>query len=94
MGAHVAGPVTNSREAIQAIECEMLHGALLDGNLQGEPVADIAAALARRQIPFIFVSGYGSEHLPAGFQHVPVVGKPFDHRLLIEIGQDLFSPAC
>lgn len=62
----------------------LLDGALLDANLHGEMVDGIAAALARRKVPFLFVSGYGRENLPQGFAHVPVVGKPFEPDALIE----------
>jgi hypothetical protein len=37
---------------------------LLDGNLCGQPVDDIAAALAREKVPFVFITGYGRQSLP------------------------------
>ena len=35
--------------------------ALLDANLGGEPVDEVAAALTRRGIPFAFATGHGRE---------------------------------
>jgi len=38
---------------------------------------DIAAALTRRNIPFVFVTGYGREALPESFGQSSVLTKPF-----------------
>jgi hypothetical protein len=48
-------------EALQMQKHASFDGALLDGNLRGQKVDEIAAALTRRNIPFLFVSGYGPE---------------------------------
>lgn len=83
-GAQVAGLASSADEAIRLIEASSPDGALLDANLHGEVVDDIAAELTRRKVPFLFVSGYGRENLPRDFVHVPVVGKPFVPDALIE----------
>ena len=51
--------------------------ALLDGNLKGEPVDEVAALFDSLSVPFCFVSGYGRENLPQGFDHAPLIEKPF-----------------
>ena len=51
-GVAVEGPVGSVEDALRAIENALIDGALLDANLRGEPVGDIAAALTRRNIPF------------------------------------------
>ena len=51
--------------------------AFLDGNLHGHPVQEVASALTKSGTPFVFVSGYGRESLPAGFAHIDIIGKPF-----------------
>ena len=71
-------------EALQALESGAFDGAVLDANLHGLPVDDIAAALTRRNIPFVFVTGYGQVGLPASFKHTPVVAKPFNDRQLLD----------
>lgn len=88
-GAEVARPVGTEKEALLAIEQGRFDGALLDANLHGRPVDEIAAALTRHNIPFIFVTGYGREGLPTSFQHVPVLGKPFSDQELIEAAADM-----
>jgi phosphoglycolate phosphatase-like HAD superfamily hydrolase len=50
---------------------------LLDANLRGEPVGDVAAALTRRNIPFVFVTGYGRQALRESFARATVLTKPF-----------------
>lgn len=70
----IAGSVA---AALQNIAQSQFDAALLDGNLQGSPVDEIAAALTRAQIPFAFVSGYGKQNLPSSFASVTVVTKPF-----------------
>jgi hypothetical protein len=59
------------------IEETGLDGSLLDGNLHGKPVGDIAAALVRKRVPFLFVTGYGRDALPEGFGKVAILSKPF-----------------
>jgi hypothetical protein len=57
---------------------------LLDGSLHGSPVDEIAAALTRRKVPFLFVTGYGRESLPQAFRNVAMLSKPFSAQQLIE----------
>jgi signal transduction histidine kinase/DNA-binding response OmpR family regulator len=82
--ALVLGPVAAVSDALRIIEKDELDGALLDANLRGQPAGDIAAALTRKGIPFVFVTGYGREALPASFAHARVLKKPFIERELLE----------
>ncbi|MGK9055696.1 response regulator [Neorhizobium petrolearium] len=51
--------------------------AVLDVNLAGQPSFPIAEILQKRQIPFIFSTGYGIDGLPQEFATRPAIGKPF-----------------
>lgn len=82
-GMSVAGLAATPDEAMAAIAGTVADAVLLDGNLQGALVDDVAAALVARNIPFLFVSGYGREHLPIGLDSVMVIEKPFDPRTLL-----------
>lgn len=82
-GLAVVGPAGNVGDALKAIEQEVVHGALLDAHLAGEPVGCIADALQARGIPFAFVSGYGREQLPAAHRTAPLVKKPFTGKDLL-----------
>jgi hypothetical protein len=46
-------------------------------------VDQIVAALKARGIPFAFVTGYGREALPVGFDDAPIVEKPFTQEQVI-----------
>lgn len=92
-GAVVIGPAASAAHALALIGTEPVDAALLDGNLQGEMVDAIALALQSRGVPFLFVSGYGRDHLPAGFDAVPIVAKPFAAPVLIAAAAALFADA-
>jgi CheY-like chemotaxis protein len=83
-GAEVVASTGSASEALDLVEREILDAALLDGNLHGSPVDEIAAALARRNVPFLFVTGYGRESLPQAFRNVGVLSKPFSPQQLVE----------
>jgi len=51
--------------------------AILDMNLNGQPVLPVADALAARGVPFLFASGYSEPELPAPHQGRPILPKPF-----------------
>jgi CheY-like chemotaxis protein len=83
-GAQVSGPVATVSDALRMIEESQLDGALVDANLRGRPAVDIAVALTRKRIPFVFVTGYGREALPTGFAHAKILKKPFTDQELIQ----------
>lgn len=85
VGAKVVAVARTLRDALREAEDQMVDLALLDGNLGGEKVDAVAEILSRRGIPFCFVSGYGPEHLPAGFRTVPIVQKPVDPARLLSV---------
>ena len=82
-GAIVIGPAGTAAAALSLIEQYRFHGALLDANLAGNPVDDIAAALVDNNIPFVFVSGYSRASLPKAFDAVELLSKPFNARGLL-----------
>jgi CheY-like chemotaxis protein len=51
--------------------------AILDVNLGGEEAFPAAAALAAKNVPFAFSTGYGSAGLPAAWRDRPTLQKPF-----------------
>ncbi|MFN3278561.1 MAG: response regulator [Paracoccus hibiscisoli] len=76
-GATITGIARTVAEAIAAAQAGGIDLVLLDGNLKGEPVDEVAQVLDGLSVPFCFVSGYGREHLPQGFDHAPLIEKPF-----------------
>jgi CheY-like chemotaxis protein len=90
-GAGLVTAVGSAREALEIIESKGWDAVLLDGNLHGQPVDEIAAALRRRQIPFVFITGYGRDGLPKGFRSAAVLAKPFRPQQLIEAAAGLLG---
>jgi PAS domain S-box-containing protein len=82
-GAAVACTGT-ADEALRLTEANAPDAALLDGNLHRRPVDEIAAALTHRNIPFLFVTGYGTDSLPTSFRNVTVLTKPVSEPELLE----------
>jgi CheY-like chemotaxis protein len=76
LGMVPVGPTGTVEEALRLIGSVPLDAALLDGNLSGHPVDEVAAALTRQRIPFVFVTGYGRASLPQAFQSAPMIAKP------------------
>jgi len=77
-GFSVAGPYAGLDEAMQALDGANLAGAILDINLAGVSVFPLADILVYRQIPFLFMTGYGSERLESRFPDVAVLQKPVE----------------
>lgn len=83
LGYSVVGPVSSLSAAVDAAARERVDVAILDVNLNGEPVYPAAAVLADRGIPFIFCSGYtGSVRVPREFADAPRVAKPYTSRAI------------
>lgn len=76
-GCDVVGPVAGVAAGVRLAICEPLDGAILDINVAGTEVFPVADVLAKRNIPFVFVSGYGSGHLPPEWKGRPILQKPF-----------------
>jgi two-component sensor histidine kinase/DNA-binding response OmpR family regulator len=74
-GLFVVGPCCTVSEALEAAAGEF-DCAILDFNLGGEPIYPVATALAKRKVPFAFVTGYGRESIDSRFDGAPVLQKP------------------
>ncbi|MBZ7927688.1 response regulator (plasmid) [Ensifer adhaerens] len=89
--AEVVGWASSVDDALRIIDENDFDGALLDANLRGRTVDEVAAALTDKNIPFVFVTGYGREALPAGFGDTRILMKPFDPLQLAEMAKLLVS---
>ena len=92
-GCRVVGPAARLAQALELATSAELDGALLDVNLAGERCFPIADELAKRSIPYVFLTGYGEGSIPAEYQHVPRLVKPFLSGALVELVARSFAPA-
>lgn len=91
-GSEIVGPVGSLEDALNLATDAVIDAAVLDINLDGHRVYDVAGVLSLRCIPFLFVTGYRLESLPLALRDVPVISKPFDpgafvgavHKLMTE----------
>ena len=79
-GCKLVGPATNVPRALELIGKESIDIAVLDLNLDGKDTYAIADALQRKNVPFIFATGYGSTGLRPQYANRPVLQKPFQAR--------------
>ena len=90
-GGDVIGPATNLETARRLIAETAPDAALLDANLAGARVDDLAVELRRRGVPFAFATGFGRASLPEAFHDVPVLGKPFGSEQLVAMVRSLLG---
>ncbi|NWJ27596.1 response regulator [Rhizobium sp. RM] len=84
-GAGVVGPVCDAERALEVASDHgfALDGAILDIRLDAELIYPAATELVHLNTPFLFLSGDDSENVPAAFDHVPYLTKPYSDEELI-----------
>ena len=80
-GALVVGPAGNIEDALDLVSQEAFDRAILDVNLGGRMVTPVAAALADKGIPFVYLTGYHEPQVVYG----PVVHKPASLETLMAV---------
>jgi PAS domain S-box-containing protein len=78
LGFEVIGPFGNLGDAVHATEALDFEAAILDVNVDGQMIYRVADVLSKRDIPFVFVTGYGPESISSRFRHIPVIQKPIE----------------
>jgi|HubBroStandDraft_2_1064218.scaffolds.fasta_scaffold146236_3 CheY-like chemotaxis protein len=87
----VVGPVARLDRAVEMAQWQALDVALLDVNLNGREIYPVAEALAAREVPFVFVTGYGRGTLRAPYCDRPTLQKPFRRDDLRELLAEVCS---
>ena len=90
-GCIVTGPIPRLAQAVDAADRESCDAAVLDVNLAGERIYPVADILSRRNIPFVFVTGYGA--LPGEYANRPRLCKPFKMTDLLDTLSDIVKTA-
>ena len=76
-GAEVIGPVPTLDRALPLAESQNLTCAVLDINLRGESGLRIAETLQRRNVPFVYSTGYSRTSVPDALKGAAHLEKPF-----------------
>ena len=77
LGYGIAAAVGTLSEARQIAADGDFSAAILDVNLDGQEIYPVADILAKRGLPFVFVTGYGERSLPEPYRGRPALLKPF-----------------
>lgn len=78
-------------QALALIAAQGFDAAMLDMNLNGDRTHAVADALAARDVPFIFATGYASRDMREGYSHRPMLTKPYQPHQLATILRELLS---
>ena len=92
-GCVVMGPIPRLPEALDAAHHDNCDAAVLDVNLAGERIDPVADALCERNVPFLFVTGYGASALPGEYAERPLLHKPFRMAELLGALSSIVSPS-
>jgi DNA-binding response OmpR family regulator len=82
-GAEVIGPCSSDEEARDALAKQRPDAALVDINLGPGPTFKLAETLKDAGIPFVFVTGYDQNVIPAEFDTVERLEKPMQLRRVV-----------
>jgi CheY-like chemotaxis protein len=58
--------------------------AILDVNLNGQPITPVVEILIARGLPFVFATGYGQRGVPEAYRSNPTLQKPFQVEALAQ----------
>ena len=91
LGYTVAAEAARIEEALEAAKNADFDIAILDVNLNGQPISPVADALVARGMPFVFATGYGERGLPEPYRDRPTLKKPFQMDGLKQMLQTAFD---
>ena len=93
LGHTVAAEAGGIDEAVAIAKKGAFDVAVLDVNLNGQPVTPVVEILLERRVPFIFASGYGQRGVPEAYRAIPTLQKPFQADALAEAIETAMSLA-
>src|SRR5688572_5561239 len=93
LGYTIAAEAARVEEALEAAKHADFDLAILDVNLNGQPISPVADALVARGMPFVFATGYGERGLPEPYRDRPTLKKPFQMDGLKHLLQNVLDQA-
>jgi CheY-like chemotaxis protein len=77
LGHTLAGEAGGIDEALALARQAEFDIAILDVNLNGQPISPVVEVLIERGLPFVFATGYGQRGVPEPYRMIPTLQKPF-----------------
>jgi CheY-like chemotaxis protein len=77
LGHTLAGEAGGIEEAMTLAKQSEFDLAILDVNLNGQPISPVVEVLVARGLPFVFATGYGQRGVPEPYRTTPTLQKPF-----------------
>jgi CheY-like chemotaxis protein len=77
LGHTLAGEAGRIDEALALAKQSDFDLAILDVNLNGQPISPVVEILIERGLPFVFATGYGQRGVPEPYRTTPTLQKPF-----------------
>jgi CheY-like chemotaxis protein len=82
LGHTLAGEAGRIDEAMVLARQAEFDLAILDVNLNGQPISPVVEVLRERGLPFVFATGYGQRGVPEPYRQTPTLQKPFQSEAL------------
>jgi CheY-like chemotaxis protein len=77
LGYTMAAEAGTIDEAVALATRAEFDAAILDVNLDGQPIAPVVEILVARGLPFVFATGYDLRGVPEAYRNRPTLQKPF-----------------
>jgi len=77
LGYTLAGEAGRIEDALALAAQGDFDIAILDVNLNGQPISPVVEVLIERGLPFVFATGYGARGVPEPYRTTPTLQKPF-----------------
>jgi DNA-binding response OmpR family regulator len=77
LGYSIAAEAGEIEQALKLAHTTNFDIAILDVNVNGKLISPVAEVIERRNRPFIFATGYGTQGLPPEYRDRPALQKPF-----------------
>jgi CheY-like chemotaxis protein len=84
LGHTLAGEAGRIEDAVALARQGEYDIAILDVNLNGQPISPVVEVLLERGVPFVFATGYGQRGVPEPYRGSPTLQKPFQADALAE----------
>jgi CheY-like chemotaxis protein len=84
LGHTLAGEAGRIEDAVALARQGEFDIAILDVNLNGQPISPVVEVLLERGVPFVFATGYGQRGVPEPYRGSPTLQKPFQADALAE----------